>query len=115
MAKERVLPNLANETLGSLLDKVKEQRDIQKDAKFLEGLYKEAMDARMPEGATSIESEKHTGQLTEVTSERLDTDAIKSAFSRDDLIAKGFLKVSRYTTLKILERPVGAAGFAKPI
>lgn len=104
MAKTRELPNLENATPSFLIDSIAEQREIQKDAKFLEGVYREALTSRLAEGQTAIEGDKYVGNLSTSDVERIDTEAVRQAFSREELITLKFLKVSQVTTLKTLPK-----------
>lgn len=99
MATKRELPNLENATPGFLIDAIKEQRDIQKDAKFLEGVYREALDSRKDEKATKVEGEKNIGVYTTSFREGLDTDKIKKEQTPEWVKANS--KVSEVVTLKI--------------
>lgn len=102
---KRELPNLDNATVGFLLDQIATQREIQKEAKFLEGVYRQALDSRRDLKANSVESELYVGQYVEAAQERLDSDAIRNSVSHDDLVAKGWLKVIPVVTLKIVAKP----------
>lgn len=105
MAPKRELPNLENATPGFLLDMIAVEREIQKEAKYLEGIYRQALDSRRDLSQSSVESDAHVGEYAESTQERLDTDAIRSSVSHDELVARGWLKVLKVVTLKIVKKP----------
>jgi hypothetical protein len=100
----RELPDLSNATPGFLLDQIAAQRQLQKDAKYLEGVYRQALDSRKDPEAKSVESDLNVGEYVESAQERLDSDAIRESVSHDDLVAKGWLKVIPVTTLRIVAR-----------
>jgi hypothetical protein len=106
MAPKRELPNLENATPGFLLDMIATERAIQKEAKYLEGVYRQALDSRRDLTAKSVESDTHVGEYVESAQERLDSDAIRESVSHDDLVAKGWLKVIAVTTLRIISKPL---------
>jgi hypothetical protein len=105
MATKRELPNLENATPAFLLDQIAIHREAQKEGKFWEGFYRNAFDARIAEGQTSIESDNNVGEIVEVDQERIDTDKVKSSYSHADLLKYGFLKVISFKTLKIVPKP----------
>lgn len=98
------IPNMDNVTLGALIDMIAEEREKAKEAKFYEGLYRQRLDATRNPGQPSIEGEKFLGNFSTSQSERIDTEAIRAAFSRDELIKRGFLKVQDIVTLRTVPR-----------
>lgn len=104
MAK-RELPNLDNATPAGLLDMIWVEREIIKEAKFREGIYRQALDSRRDLSTNAVESDSHVGNYVESVQERLDSDAIRKAKSHDELVELGWLKVIPVTTLKIVDKP----------
>lgn len=101
MAKTREIPNLENYTPEGLVEMIYQQRQVQKDANFLEGVYRQRLDAIRDLSASSIDGEKYLAKFIPGVQERLDADKIRSDVSRDELIAKGWLKTTETVTLRI--------------
>jgi hypothetical protein len=86
-ATDKTIPNLENATPGFLVDEIKRLRVEASRLKFLEGVYKQALEARLtPEqlsGVTMVEGEKNYGMRKKMTQERVDTDAVREYFKND--------------------------------
>jgi hypothetical protein len=93
-----------NITPGGLIDMIAAYRDMQKEAKFYEGIYRQRLDATRDPNQASIEGEKFLGNFSSSQSERIDTEAVRQAFSRQELIDRGFLKVMDIVTLRTVPR-----------
>jgi hypothetical protein len=98
------LPNMDNITPGGLIDMIAAYREMTKEAKFYEGVYRQRLDATRDPNQISIEGEKFLGNFSTSQSERIDTEAIRQAFSRQELIDRGFLKVMDIVTLRTVPR-----------
>lgn len=103
MAKKRELPNMDNMTPDALLSEIRKAREQASDAKFYEGVYKQRL-VTMREG-DFVRGESLLGTYKRVVQERIDTDAVKAAFPREELIEKGFLKVTEFDQLDITAVP----------
>ncbi len=78
MAKKNSrMPNLDNATPMSLVDDLGETREKISALKKLEGIYKEALKARLDEGQETVEGDKFNALIEQVTQSRLDTDQVK--------------------------------------
>lgn len=99
MAKQRELPNLENATPGFLIDAIAEQREIQKDAKFLEGIYRQALDSRKDPNAKEVVGDKFVGRYTVAPREALDTEKIRSTQTPEWV--REHSKVTEVVTLKV--------------
>lgn len=107
MTEKRGVPtqlNLQAMTPEGLLDMIAEQRQIQKEAKYMEGLCRQALDSKRDLSKSTVESGNNLGTYSTVTQERLDGDTIKGQFSHDQLVEKGWLKVSEYVKLDIKKK-----------
>jgi len=94
------IPNMDNLTPSGLIDLIAGERENKARAQFYEGIYRQRLDATRDPAQAVIEGEKFVGTYTVSQSERIDTDAVREAFSRDELIARGFLKVTETVTLR---------------
>jgi hypothetical protein len=104
MSNKYPIPNLENMTPAGLIDLIALQREVQKEAKFYEGLYRQRLDATRDPNQPSIEGDRFLGNFTTSQSERIDVEAVRQAFSRQELIERGFLKVSDIVTLRTVPR-----------
>lgn len=104
MAKNYPIPNLDNITPAGCVDMIAGYREQQASGKFYEGIYKQKLQTLIPEGQKAVEGERYCGEYTEVSQERIDTDAVKAAFSREQLLEKGFLKVTSFKTFRTVAR-----------
>jgi hypothetical protein len=116
MAVKRKLPDLSNATPGFLLAAIAEQRQIQKDGKFFEGIYREKLKSMLTadqlkkmEGDARenvvVESDTLIGTFLPGTQERLDTDKIRADMSLEWI--KEHTKEIPMTTLKITAKGDG--------
>lgn len=78
---DRTVPDLANATPGFLLDEIATMRIEMARLKFLDGVYKQALDARLTpdqlEGKEPILGEKYKGQYRHTKQERIDADGAR--------------------------------------
>lgn len=104
MAKsEFPMPDLSNATAEFLIEQIYKERKKQKEGKFYEGLYKGRLATmKLFEGFKETGDPKdrqyttpaYIAQVSFTYPERIDGDAVKAAFTRDELIERKFLKVS---------------------
>lgn len=84
---DKTIPNLENATPGFLIDEIERIRTEASRLKFLENVYKQALDARVsPEqraGNALIEGSVSLGSYTQQTQERIDPDAVKEYLKND--------------------------------
>lgn len=111
MAKTYQLPNLENMTTTGLVDLLADCRERMKEAKFYEGLYKEALAARWPKQEVTIEGqtvekdapevngEKYVASRQWQDSERIDIKKIRADAAAGDELA-----------VKIVEKYLTAGG-----
>jgi len=105
MSNKYPIPNMENYTPAALVELIAGERENKKRAEFYEGLYRQRLNATRDPAQTAIESDNFIGNYRVSQQERIDTEAVKAAFSRDELIAKGFLKVIDIEYLNINPRP----------
>jgi len=105
MSNKYPIPSMDNYTPEALIELIAGERENQKRAKFYEGLYRQRLDATRDPAQPAIESDNFIGNYRVSQQERIDTEAVRAAFSRDELIQRGFLKVTDITTLNINPRP----------
>lgn len=110
------LPNLQNATPAFIIDEIGLIRLKQKILKKLEGVHKEALNAKLPEDyefGDNIPGEKNfSGKKTIVTQERKDANAMYDFIKRThgEEVANGFVNVTSYekiTTSLVKEVNVG--------
>ena len=80
MAAKREIPDLSNATPTFLVDQIGLQRQIQKDAKFLEGIYKQALDARRDKTVDFVEGDTFRGEYTTSPRESVNSGAVRADF-----------------------------------
>ncbi len=81
--KKDDIPNLDNATPEFLIDEIERVRDEQKPLKKLEGIYKEALKARLPENQNAVEGEFYAGIISEEERTGLDTAKIRKDMDDD--------------------------------
>jgi len=100
---DRTIPDLANATPGFLVDEIGRMRAEAARLKFLDGIFKQALEARVTpkqlEGGKFIEGEKFLGDYEEKTQERIDTEAVREYFIDDPVTLKKLTKVITFTQL----------------
>ena len=106
MAREvdKTIPNFENATPGFLVDELERIRTESSRLKFLEGVTKQALEARVtPEqkaGNQLIEGDKAIGSYDYGTQERVDPDAVKELLKDRPDELKQVMKVINITTLR---------------
>jgi hypothetical protein len=105
---DRRIPDLSNATPAFLMDEIAKIRVEASRLKFLEGIYKQALEARCtPEqlsGALSIDGDAFLGRYEEVTAERISTELVREHFKDDPETLKKLVVVSTYKQLKALPK-----------
>jgi len=105
MATKRVIPDLSNATPEFLLGEIRKYRDMQADGKFYEGIYKERLKTFDEYSADVKVMSRRVGDLqvdvSTSTVERIDVEKVKEAFTREELIEKGFLVAADVTQMRI--------------
>jgi hypothetical protein len=100
---DRTVPNLDNATPASIIDELGGVRVEKKRLEFLEGIYKQALEARVTEtqlkGFQPVQGEKYTGTYSVVTQERVDGDAVRAEFANNPEMLKKFIKVITFKQL----------------
>lgn len=80
-ASDKTIPNLENATPGFLMDEIASMRVMMARLKFLDGVYKQALEARATgeqlSGAVMVEGDKVFGKRKFMKQERVDSDAVK--------------------------------------
>src|SRR5260370_25918993 len=96
MTKDKSIPNLDNATPMSLVDEIGRMRMEAARLKFLDGLYKQALEARISkqqlEGTALISGTHFVGKYKEVTQERIDGEAVKEYFKDDPKTLRKLMK-----------------------
>ncbi len=96
---DKTIPNLENATPGFLIDEIARMRVEASRLKFLDGVYKQALEARADpahlDGTLPVEGDKVYGKRKKMTQERVDTDAVKAYFKDDP---EGLKKVMKEVT-----------------
>lgn len=104
---DRTIPDLSNATSSFLIDEIGRMRAEAARLKFLDGVYKQALEARITEkqaaGSEFIRGEFFIGDYKEMTTERIDSDAVRQHFADDP---EGLRKVMRVITFKQLSTKV---------
>lgn len=99
----QTIPNLENATPGYLVDEITKIRVEQSRLTFLEGVYKEALKARItPEqrsGDKGIEGEYAFATYRAQTQERVDTAAVKEYFKDQPEELRKVMKVIKFDVL----------------
>lgn len=106
---DKTIPDLTNATPGFLLDEIARMRVETARLKFLDGVYKQALEARCTEeelAGKAIEGEKVFGSREMVTQERIDGDAVKAYFvDKPEELAK-VMKVISFAQWKTINKVV---------
>jgi len=107
---DKTIPNLENATPGFLVDEIERLRLEQARAKYLEGIYKQALDARVtPEqkaGTQFIQGTNAIGNYRWQKQERVDTDAVKEYFKDQPEELKKVMKVIEFPVLTTNPNPL---------
>lgn len=95
---DKTIPNLENATPGFLVDEIGRMRVESARLKFLDGVYKQALEARLSDdqkaGIALIEGERFIGSRIEQRQERVDTEAVKAYFADNpQLLAKMYKEI----------------------
>jgi len=105
MATDKTIPNLENATPGFLVDELGKIRAEASRLKFLEGIYKQALEARCTptqlNGTKFIMGETFVGDWVEKTQERVDTNKVKEVFADKPEILAQLMKVITFKQLNI--------------
>lgn len=99
MARQVEIPNLDNATPDSLLDQIFEQREIQKNAKQLEGILRTRFDSIVPKDKQTMETEKCVGMITRTQTDRLNTEKIRAEMTAEWI--QQYSTTTEMVTLKI--------------
>jgi len=107
---DRTIPNLENATPSFLLDEIARMRVEASRLKFLDGVYKQALEARLTEDELTkgkmIEGSRYTGTYSTQTQERVDTEAVKEYFKdKPEELAK-VMRIISFKTLTTKEKAV---------
>ncbi len=102
MAKNNRMPNLDNATPMSLVDDLGETREKISALKKLEGIYKEALKARLDDGQQTVDGDKFSALIEETTQSRLDQDKVKASLD-PDVLATCYKEIS-FTTIRTTRR-----------
>ncbi len=102
MPRNNRMPNLDNATPMSLTDDLGEVREKISALKKLEGIYKEALKARLDEGQQTVDGEKFSALIEVTTQSRLDQDKVKA--ETDPEVLKGWYKEISFTTIRTTRR-----------
>ena len=101
--QDKSVPNLANATPGGLIDMLGDIRTEIKRLQFLEGVYKQAIEARVTplqlKGENLIKGEKYVGHYTNETQERINADLVREKFKDDP---DGLASVIKITPIRKL-------------
>lgn len=108
---DKSIPNLENATPGFLVDEIGRIRVETARLKFLDGVYKQALEARLsPEelsGDKLIEGTNYLGSRSKRVQERINTDAVKAHFENDPEGLKKVMKLIEFwqldTKVKVTE------------
>jgi hypothetical protein len=107
--KDKSVPNLENATPEFLIDEIGRMRVEAARLKFLDGIYKQALEARCTKeqlsGTTFITGERFLGDYVTKTSERIDTDAVREHFKDDPETLKRLIKIISYKQLNTKPKP----------
>ena len=99
----QTIPNLENATPGFLVDEIAKIRVEAARLKFLEGVYKQALEARVsPEqkkGTAIIEGTYAVASYRHQLQERIDTDAVKEYFKDKPEELRKVMKVIEFDVL----------------
>ena len=107
---ERVVPNFDNFSTGFILDEIFRTRDEMAALKFKEGLYKNALEARVKDSQIAsetrefgdvIKGEEYQGFYKFVKQERIDSEAVREYLKNDP---EGLKFVTKVTTFSQLTR-----------
>ena len=77
------VPDLSNATPEMLIDELGEVRDKIKVLKKYEGLYKDALLARLEEGEVTVEGEKYAGLVERVSQNRFQAASAKEEMGQE--------------------------------
>ncbi len=99
----QTIPNLENATPGFLVDEIGKIRVEAARLKFLEGVYKQALEARVSStqknGDAIIEGDSYVASYRNQTQERIDSESVKEYFKEDP---EGLKKVVKIITFDVL-------------
>lgn len=100
-----VTPNLANATPGFLLDEIGRLRREIKDLQKQEGMYKEALYARLEPDEQTIEGEQYVGLVEEVVQHRFSQSLAKEKLDPEDF--EECFQETSYKKLSVTKRNGG--------
>jgi hypothetical protein len=108
VATDRTIPNLENATPTYLIDEIARMRVEAARLKFLDGIYKQALEARITDeqksGEVSIEGLSSLGNYRVQTQERIDSDAVKEYFKDKPEELKKVMKVIEFKVLSTVPK-----------
>lgn len=100
---DKTVPNLENATPGYLVDEIAKMRVQASRLKFLDGIYKNALQARINEqqleGKEVITGEQFIGSFKQMTQERIDTEVVRAFFKNDPETLKRMIKIISFKQL----------------
>lgn len=107
---DRSIPNLENATPEFLVDEIGRIRIEASRLKYLEGIYKQALEARASDGHLNggklVTGDKFIGHFEVVTQERIDTTSVREYFVNNPEILKELTKVVTFRQLKTQAKAV---------
>jgi len=84
--KDKTIPNLSNATPGFLVDRIGEMRVEAARLKFLDGIYKQALNARITSAQKSgaiIEGERYNGDIVSKKQDRISPDKVREELKNE--------------------------------
>lgn len=110
MAKKpaRQIPDLSNATPEFLVAEIRKARDLQADGKFYEGIYKERLRTFDGWDTKKMDATIYGDYVVEISTsptERIDVEAVRALFTREELIEKKLLIAPDVTQLRINPKP----------
>jgi len=107
---DRSIPNLENATPEYLVDEIGRIRIEAARLKYLEGIFRQALEARCTkehlDGGSLITGDRFIGHFENVTQERLDTQSVRDYFQNNPEILKELMKIVSFRQLKTPARSV---------
>lgn len=99
------LPDFSNATPGFLADELGDIREAKKWLEKMEGLYKDALDARRDKTKPSVEGERYTAVYSTVTQSRISADKVKALLTPEQLAS--VMNETTFTQVKTVKHPEG--------
>jgi hypothetical protein len=105
LSEAKSVPDLSNATPTFLLDEVGRIRAEANRLKFLEGVYKDALRARITtqqlNGEEPILGDKYVGYYENISQVRIDSEAVREHFRNDPDTLEKLCKVIEYPQLNV--------------